>query len=246
MRLLGALGIDWKIFLIQCVNFLVLVLILKKLFFKKFIAALREEKKKEERIKNGEIELQREKQEMERREKEIIKKAKEKTKQIIEEGEEVSEKEKERIMNRTEEEVAVILKEARIRAKEEVKKMKEEEKREMLIMVKNVVKRVLSRSFTKKLHKAFIDETIGELKNLDFNKIKGKEITQIIAISAFPLEKEEKKEISDFLFSKLKNPVFKEKVDPGLIAGMRILIDESLFLVDGSMESRIDKIINMG
>lgn len=241
MKLLGALGIDWKIFLIQAVNFLILFLILKWLFFRPFIEALRKEKKKIEEIKNGKEEIQRRKEEMQKREEEIIQKAKEKTKQIIEEGEEISEREKERIVDRTEREVRQILKEAQEKAKVEVGKIREREKERVLIKAKEALSKALSASFTKELHKKFLREVVSELKELNFEKISKKKIVQVIVISAFPLTKDEEKDISDFLFLKLKNPAFQKKLDPELIAGIKLLIDE--FLIDGSLKSRIEKAI---
>ena len=42
MKLLGALGLDWKILIIQSINFLILFFILEKLFFKPFVQAFKE------------------------------------------------------------------------------------------------------------------------------------------------------------------------------------------------------------
>ncbi|NCF75197.1 MAG: hypothetical protein GWO87_01780 [Xanthomonadaceae bacterium] len=61
MKLLGALGLDWKIFLIQILNFLILFFILKWLFFKPFIAALKKEKAKAKEIKEIEGNIEKEK-----------------------------------------------------------------------------------------------------------------------------------------------------------------------------------------
>ncbi|RLE06584.1 MAG: hypothetical protein DRJ06_07530, partial [Candidatus Aminicenantes bacterium] len=66
MKLLGALGINWKILLIQALNFLVLFLILKWLFFKPFITALKRDKKKIEEIHRAREEIQRKREEMEK------------------------------------------------------------------------------------------------------------------------------------------------------------------------------------
>lgn len=241
MQLLGKLGIDWKILLAQIINFLILLWFLGKFLYKPILKNLEERAKRAKKIKEKEKEVQREKAEAQKREEEIVRKAKEKTKQIIEEGKEISKKEKERIINRAEEEVRQILKEARARAEVEVEKIKEAEKKEVLKKTEEVVKKALSASFTKELHEKFLKETMEELEKLDFNKISRREVIQVLVISAFPLSKEAEKTIADFLFSKLKNPAFQEKVDPELIAGIKVSMDG--FLVDGSLKAKIEKAV---
>jgi len=241
MKLLGSLGIDWKVFLIQVINFLLLFIILKWLFFKPFIKAVKEEKEKSKKIENAQEEIEKQKQEIEKKEEDIIKQAKEKTKQIIEEGEEISNEEKGRILKRTEEEARQIIKTSREKAKIEVEKSKEKEKEKNIETAKAIVKNVFSRSFNRELDQKFSKEAIEELKKLDFEKFKNKDIIQVTVISAFLLEDKERKEISNFLFSKLENPSFQEKIDPSLLAGMKILIGD--YLIDASLNSKIEKSI---
>ena len=239
MKILGTLGIDWKIFLIQTVNFLILFWILKKLFFKRFIAALKKEKLRQKMIKDGKIDLEREKREMEKREDEIIRKTREKTRQVIEEEKKVSDEEKERIMKRTEKEVKTILREARERAGIEVKKLREGEEGKVLEVSREILGQVLSTSFSREMHHNYIKETIKELKRVDFSKFKGRDIVQVTVISAVPLGAKEQKEISGILFGKLRNSAFQQKIDSGIIAGIKIFIGG--FLLDGSLESKIKK-----
>ena len=244
MSLLGALGIDWKIFLIQVLNFLILFWILKKLFFKRFIAALKKEKEKSIRIQQGEQEIEKEKVEMKKREEEIIRKAKEKTSQIIAEGKEISEKEKERILKRTEEEVRAILKESRERAKRDIELMKEKEKREIVNKAERVVGEVLSSTLSRELQRKYLDEIISELKKIDFSTIKGKEVVVVKIISAFLLDREDKKKLLDFLYARLHNVYFKEEIDPSLIAGLKIFVGDNKFLVDVSLKKKIEELVN--
>lgn len=58
MKLLGALGIDWKIMIIQAINFLVLFLILERMFFRPFIKTIKDEKIKEEEIENSKKQIE--------------------------------------------------------------------------------------------------------------------------------------------------------------------------------------------
>jgi len=73
MKILGELGIDWKIFLIQILNFLILFFILKRLFFKNFITALKEEKAKTKEIQELKANISQEKANWQKeKEKEIL------------------------------------------------------------------------------------------------------------------------------------------------------------------------------
>ena len=241
MSLLGALGIDWKIFLIQVLNFLILFWILDKIFFKRFIAALKKDKEKAIRLQQGEIELQKEREEMKKKNKEIMEETKERTRKILEQARQMSEEEKEKILARTEQEVRDILAGAQKRAEVSIQKIKAEEERIITEKVKETIGEVLSASFSKELHRKYVEEVIEEMVKLDFSKISKKDIVSVTLVSAYSLDKDLKEKISKFLFSKLKNPVFKEKVDPALIAGIRINIDG--FKIDGSLEGKIKKAI---
>lgn len=242
MHFLGRIGIDYKILIAQIVNFIVLLFFLQHLLYKPLIKRIEERKRKIKEIEEKAKELRRKEEEVQRRAEEIIEEAKRKTREIIEEGKEVSEEEKERILKRAEEEMRKILREARERARIEVEKMKLQEKEKILEVAKKVVEDVFSKSFSRELHRLYLEETIQDLKKINFNKVKqGKEVIQITITSAFPLSKKQIKEISDFLFKKLGSSIFQEKIDPGLLAGMKIQIDG--FLIDGSLKTKIEKLI---
>ncbi len=241
MKLLGALGIDWKILLIQSLNFLVLFLILKWLFFKPFIAALKRDKKKIEEIHRAREEIQRKREEMEKEEEKIIQEAKKKAREIIQENERITEKEREEMVEKIEKETRAILKRARERARIEAEKIKKEEKEEILKKTKEILKEILSKSFTNQMHRNLVKEIIEKLKRTDFSKVEKKEIVLVRVVSAQPLEKKEKKEISDLLFEKLKNPAIKSEVNPNLIAGIKLIMGE--FLIDESLASKIEKAV---
>ncbi len=241
MKFLGKLGIDFKLLFAQIINFLVLLWLLQQILYKPIIKNLEERTRKAKKIEEGEREIQRKKEEMEKKEEEIIQAAKRKTKQIIEEGKEISEKEKERVLKRVGEEVGEILKKARERAKFEVEKIKSKEEEKILEKTDSVLEEVLSRAFSRELHRKYIDETIEEMKKVDFGKVKNKEIISVLVVSAYPLSQKEEKQISNFLFSKLKNPHFEEKTDSSLIAGIKVEING--FLIDGSLKGKIKKAI---
>jgi F-type H+-transporting ATPase subunit b len=241
MEFLGKLGIDLKLLIAQIVNFLVLLWLLQKFLYKPLIRNLEKRVEKAKEIEEKEKEIQEKKEELRKREKEMLQKTKEKTRQILEETKEISKEEKERILKRAEEEVREILREAREKAEIEVKKIREREKEEILEKAKEFTRKALSLSFNRELHRKYLKEVIEELKGLNFEKIRGKEIVSVVVVSAFPLEKAEEKEIADLLFSKLKNSSFQEKVEPELIAGIKVFLNG--FVIDGTLENKIKSII---
>lgn len=242
MEFLGKLGIDTHLLLAQIVNFLILLWFLDKFLYRAILKRLKERRDKIKAIEEKEKEIERKKLEIEKQQKEIIQKAKEKTREILEESEEVSQKEKERIIKRAEEEVKLILEEARKKAALEVEKIKGREKNLIRERAASVLKEVLSQSITKSLHQKLFQESLDELKKLDFKKIREKGIIQVLVVTAFPMSKKEERIISQFLFSKLKNPAFQEKVDPNLLGGVKIVLGD--FLIDNTLLAKIEKAIS--
>lgn len=239
MEFFGKLGIDFKLLLAQIINFLVLLWLLKKFLYKPLIKNLEERTKKAKEIEQGEKEIQRKKEELRKEEEEMVRKTKEKTSQILEEAETISKEERARILEKTEKEVREILKEARERAELRIKEVKEEEKEIIKTEAVNILKQVLSSSFSRKLHHKYMEDTLEELKRLDFKKIKEKGFKSITITSAFALTREEKNKIKNILSSRLDTSVFEEKINPALIAGISCTIDG--FFIDGTLQGKINE-----
>ncbi|MCD6550312.1 F0F1 ATP synthase subunit delta [bacterium] len=238
MHLLGELGIDLKLLIAQIINFVVLLWLLKRFLYQPILEILEERTKKIKRIEKEKEEIERRKIEIQRKEEEIIKKTKEKTKEIIEQAKEISQEEKERIIKKAEEGAKLILREAREKAEVEIERLKEQERQEVIKKTQEVLKEVLSSSFNRFLHRKYLEEVIDELQQTDFSSIK-KEVVFVKAVFAFPPTEEEEKAISNLIFKKVKNSVFKTQVDSDLIAGVKISIGEDLFLIDASLAGKI-------
>ncbi|MFQ6049637.1 MAG: F0F1 ATP synthase subunit delta [Candidatus Paceibacterales bacterium] len=239
MHFLGKLGIDFKLLFAQIINFLVLLWLLKIFLYKPLIKNLEERAKKAKEIEQGEKEIQRKKKEMEKEEEEMIRKTKEKTSQILETAATISKEERERILEKTEKEVRGILKEAKERAEFRIKEAKEEEKEIIKVEAVNILKQVLSSSFSRKLHHKYTEDTLEELERVDFKKIKEKGFKSVIITSAFALTKEEKNKVKNILSSRLGTSIFEEKINPALIAGISCSIDG--FFIDGSLQGKINE-----
>ena len=200
-----------------------------------------EERTKEAReIEEGKKEIEKKKIELQKKEEEIIQKTKERAKEILEGAKEISREEKERIIKKAEEQARLMLREAKERIEVEIEKLRQKERQEIIKKSKEVLKEVLSESFDRALHRKYLQEVIEKLSALDFSSLKKKDVIFVEAVFAFPPRDEEEKAISNLIFKKIKNPVFKTRVDPELIAGVKISIEES-FLIDASLIGKIEK-----
>ncbi len=239
MEFFSKIGIDWKLLLAQIINFLVLLFLLKKFLYRPLLKILKERAKRIEEIEEKEKALIRKSQEAKEKEIEIIEFAKKKAQEILEETQEISLKEKKRILARTEAEVKKILREAQEKAAFKIEKLKAKEKELILKKAKEIVRKVLASSLTLELHHFYFKELLKELKKIDFSQIKKEEIVQVLVISAFPLEKKERQALNEFFFKKLKNPAFLTKTDPSLLAGIKILFNG--YVIDGSLAKKIEE-----
>ncbi len=239
MEFLGKLGIDFKLLLAQIINFLVLLWLLKIFLYKPLVKNLEERARKAKEIEEGEKEIQRKEEEMEKEEEEMIRKTKEKTGQILKEAETISKEERERILEKTEKEVREILKEAKEKAGLRIEEAKKEEKEIIKVEAANILKQVLSSSFSRRLHHKYTEETLEELARIDFKKIKEKGFKSIIITSAFALTQEEKNKIKNILSSRLNTSIFEEKINIALIAGISLSING--FFIDGSLQGKISE-----
>ncbi len=117
MRLLGAIGFDWQIFLIQAVNFLVLFLVLNRLFFKPFIKALREEKAKALAWQNFSQKLAQEKDKWQKEKKRQKLNLTKQAEEILAQAEQAAKNLQKNIYEQAGQEAAEIIQKARAQAK---------------------------------------------------------------------------------------------------------------------------------
>ena len=242
MRLLGSLGIDWKVFLIQVLNFTVLFWILKVLFYKPFITAIKQERKKAEDIKNGKKQLQIETEEMRKKEEEIIRQARLEAQQILAKTRTVSQKEKDKIIKHTGEEIKKILEDAKKKAQFIIEESQEQDTKRIINKAQETIQKILSKSLTQNLHQQYVKEAMDNLGQSNLNKVRSTDVDVITVISAFPLTKEDKQKISDVLFKKLGTAAFTVKIDKDLLLGIKIILNG--FIIDSSLQNKINKIIS--
>ena len=212
MKILGELGIDWKIFLIQILNFLILFFILKRLFFKNFITALKEEKAKTKEIQELKANISQEKANWQKEKEKEISVMKEKINKVLAKAEMFANKIKEENKGKFLEEEKKLLE----KINNQSQAITDEYKRKM---VKDYEEKIFSgiieifeTEFSKRSKMEIQDGFwISFLKKVE--AIEDKEIVQIFQIrkstptvlvySSFPLSKAQKNDLQIVLKRKL-------------------------------------------
>ena len=270
MKLLGALGLDWKILIIQAFNFLILFFILKELFFKPFIKALKEEKEKTERLKKMEEEISQEKENWQKEREKELAEARAKVEKIISEAENINrtdrEKMKEEEIREEKETIERIRRQSQAILAEYRENLEKNYREKVEQSLLKIFDRTLSREtkiriqdnfwqeFIKEIKKISLPETVeislkekiardSKLKLAKGKKKQPKKIPVIIS-SAYPLKKYQENVILDIFEDKIpkKNFVLEKRIRESLIAGFRLEIGGRL--VEENLEEKLKLIFH--
>ncbi len=263
MRLLGVLGFNWKIFIIQAINFLVLFLLLKKIFFEPFIIALKKEKKNIEDVEMRAKQIEKEKKKWEEEKKREIIEAKEKIEGLITQAEKIAKKRREEIEKEEFEEEKELLEKIRKQSNdilEEYKKNLEKNyKARVINSLLALFEKELSQEAKKRIEDSLWFNFIQKLENIDLEieelkkeiallkkerKSSKKYLLSIIIYSVSPLNSFRRSIIKKIFNEKLGkgNFVLKEEIKPDLIAGFRV--EFGGFLLEESLKSKIESIFS--
>ncbi|MEX0616668.1 MAG: F0F1 ATP synthase subunit B [Candidatus Woykebacteria bacterium] len=165
MEFLKDFGVNPLLLLAQIVNFLILLLILKRFFYKPIMKVLAERKQKiETSVKQAE-EIQKRLEETEMRQKEIISSAESSASRIIEETKGAAKKLQEETLTETAKKVEETLTKAKEAATLEREKMISQVKAEMADLVAETTKKVLEKSLTSKDNQELVQKSIKELES---------------------------------------------------------------------------------
>ena len=263
--LLGSLGIDWKILIIQSLNFLVLFLLLKKIFFEPFIGEVKREKKEKDNFEKEKNKIEIEKENWQRKKDLEISEVRGKIGEILDEAEKISAEIKERAATEArnkEEETINQVKERKediiLEYKNSfIKSYREEIKRKM----ENIISQKISEEAKKEIQKDFWQKFFILIKTCNFPREqillkkkkyltkggKGKRIKiKANFSSAFPIEEKLISGLSLILKEKINEKeveiILEKKVDKSLIAGFSL--EFMGVLVENSLNSEIEKIIS--
>ena len=161
MEALANLGIDWKLLVAQVVNFVVVLLVLKRFAYQPMLKLLDERTAK---IEKGLVDAEsasRKLSEMEMKEKAVLADARTEAKRILAETDEAAAKRDAAKMTETEARVKKLLEESENKIAEDRKKMLEEAKRELAGTVLMAVEKVLSEKMDSAKEKELIERNLN-------------------------------------------------------------------------------------
>lgn len=165
MEFLKDFGVNPILLLAQIVNFAVLLILLKKFFYKPILKVLEERKHKIETSVTQAEKIQNKLVETESRQNQIIGEAESQASKIIEEAKEASKKIQETVAAETNKKVEETLIKAKEAINFEKEKMVGQVKAEMATLVAETTKRVLGKTLTDKDNEEVVRASLKELES---------------------------------------------------------------------------------
>jgi len=266
MKLLGALGLDWKILIIQSINFLILFFILEWLFFKPFIRTIKEEKEKTEKLKKAESTINQEKEDWQKEKEKELLEAKTRVEKILSESEKINRMNKEKIkeeeIEQEKETIERIRKQSQAMLTSYKNNLSVNYQKKIKIALSKMFDQYLSRETKIKMQDSFWQNFVKKLREIKSSEIRKDirlkkvplsippEIRKDIRLkkvplsisSAYPLSSYQRKNIESIFKEKIPEEDFSlnEKQEPSLIAGFHLEIGG--LLVEENLKEKIEQI----
>lgn len=233
-----------QLIILYIVAFVVLIIVLRFLFYRHLNAALirlkalhHENLLKEETLKK---EIVRAKQERDS----IIEEAKQEAEKIRAEARGIAEKTRDSIITQAKEEARRFLEEA------EKEKQRIEAglilgfKQKAVSFAKDIIRYIFSQKGMDSLHRHLIDELISEIASIDKTKIITYHDNNVDVVTAIPLNESEKDRVKQALSLKLETQIdLVNNIKEDIIAGM--IVNIGGFVLDGSLENKLTKIAQL-
>lgn len=159
-----SIGIDWKILLIQAVNFLILFGLLSWLLYKPVLKFLRDRQKKIEDSLALAEKSRRESEELDQKTKEKIEEAKKEALAILEEAKKEAQGNKKEIQEEAAKEARAIMDKAKSEIEEEKRTMLASLKRETVNLTIATTEKLLKKNLTRDEQSKLISEATKEIK----------------------------------------------------------------------------------
>lgn len=161
---IGTLGLNWKLFLAQLINFGIVILILWKWVFKPVAGALEKRRQKiEDSVKKAE-EIEVRLKEFENSRSEQMKKARAETEEIIKKVSAQAETSKTEILGAAKAQAEKIFEEAKINIEREKEKMFQEIKEEVANLTVMATEKILREKMDEKKDKKMVEEVLKVIK----------------------------------------------------------------------------------
>ncbi|MBP6889138.1 MAG: F0F1 ATP synthase subunit B [Candidatus Moranbacteria bacterium] len=161
MEALANLGIDWKLLLAQVVNFVIVLLVLKRFAYQPMLKLLDERTAKIEKGLADAEHAGQKLSEIETKEKAVLAEARTEAKRILAETDEVAKKRDAAQMRETEMRVKKLLHESEVKIATDQKKMLEEAKHELAETVLLAVEKVLHEKMSAAKEKELIERHLN-------------------------------------------------------------------------------------
>ncbi|MEP7162321.1 MAG: F0F1 ATP synthase subunit B [Candidatus Moraniibacteriota bacterium] len=163
MDALANLGIDWKLFVAQAVNFLILLFILKKFAYKPILGLLDERSQKIEKGLRDAEEAERKLTASLEEEKKIIAAAREEAREVLMLAEASAKKRDVEMLAQTKAKIDKMITEADAHLAEEQKKLLRDAKAELSGVVLSALEKVLGEKVDEKTDKVLIEKALQSL-----------------------------------------------------------------------------------
>lgn len=161
MELLTKLGIDWKLFLAQIINFLVLLIVLYRFLYRPILKMLDDRKEKIDKSLRQAEEIEKNLFKSEAEKAKIIQEARNEAGKIIAESREMSEKLREDLTNKAKMEAQNMLEQGKKQLTSEKEAMFKEIKGEVADMVKIATEKILREKINAKTDKELIEKSLS-------------------------------------------------------------------------------------
>jgi len=239
---LGAMGINGPFLISQIVNFLVLFGLMTVLLWKPAKKRLDDRRAMLEKQVEDTEAAAKVREEIGKEREAVLAEAKKEAEKILAQSQERVES----IKNEASEEAKKILQKAREDAKEEEAQVLKDVRDQVAVLAIAATQKLLGAALDEKRQKALVDEFFSSVKDgkvvvLEGEKFEGK---SAIITSALPLTDKEKKVIEkEILKRTVGEPEIAFKVDPGLLGGLTIRIDDKMY--DHSVSNQLSEMSSM-
>src|SRR3989304_6007424 len=242
MELFGKLGIEWKLLLAQGLNFILLLIILRKFLYKPILKMLDERRSKAESLQIESSKMEERRKQFEQWTDDQVNEARRKSEMILLEAEKFAGKLKTRKLD----EMSVEKQHAMLDGQKQLNRDGVALERELRESIAGETAERMQKLFSEisndlELHSILLDKTIAEFSQYQFDKTQVAKVAQIEVWTAKDLLKQDKDKLLKILEKKLGREVkILPSTDPKLIAGAKIILGG--FEFDGSLVGRLKKV----
>lgn len=242
MELFGKLGIEWKLLLAQGLNFILLLIILRKFLYKPILKMLDERKARAESLQIESSKMEERRKQFENWTNDQVNEARRKSEMILLEAEKFAGKLKSRKLD----EMSVEKQRAMLDGQKQLGRERNALERELRESIAGETAERMQKLFSEisndlELHSVLLNKTIAEFSQYQFDETQMAKVAQIEIQTAKDLPRQDKDKLQKILEKKLGREIkILPSTDPKLIAGAKIILGG--FEFDGSLTGRLRKI----